>query len=195
MLFPNDVTVAIPAHRARVHNGMLLRALQSVAAQTWLPAAVSVAVDTGREGAAATRQRALEGVLTRWVAFLDSDDEFLPEHLELLLGCAERENADFVFSWFQGTNGFDPFPTNFGKVFDPANPVETTSTVLVRTELAQTARIEPLPERLHNGGEDFRLVLRCIELGAKIVHLPEVTWLWNIHGGNTSGLPDRGDAV
>lgn len=195
MLFPNDVTVAIPAHQARVNNGMLSRAFQSVAAQTWSPAAVSVAIDTGRQGAAATRQRALEGVLTPWVAFLDSDDEFLPEHLERVMGFLEETGADFCYSWFEGTNGFDPFPMNFGKPFDPANPVETTSTIIVKTELAREVRFERLPERLHNSGEDWRFLTRCIELGAKIVHLPAITWRWNIHSGNTSGLPDRGDAA
>lgn len=195
MRLPMDVTAAIPAHPARLRSGMLDRALRSVAAQTMPPAAVSVAIDLGREGAAATRQRALDGVLTPLVAFLDSDDEFMPEHLERVIGFMEETGADFCYSWFEGTNGFDPFPMNFGKPFDPTNPVETTSTVVLRTELAKEARIERLPERLHNGGEDFRLVLRCIELGAKIVHLPERTWRWNIHGLNTSGLPDRGDAA
>jgi hypothetical protein len=28
-------------------------------------------------------------------------------------------------------------------------------------------------------------------VGAKIVHLPEQTWIWRHHSGNTSGREDR----
>jgi hypothetical protein len=72
------ITVAVPAHPARIANGMLGRAVGSVWAQTRPPAALSVAVDLDRAGAAVTRQRALDAVGTEWTAFLDSDDEGWP---------------------------------------------------------------------------------------------------------------------
>lgn len=183
--------MAIPAHPARLRSGMLDRALCSVTEQTFLPAAVSVAVDLDRQGAPATRQRALDAVSTPWVAFLDSDDQFLPEHLEVLVQGAYDNAADFVYSWFHGP---DPFPQHFGKPFDPLNPVETTSVILVRTELAKQVGFAKIPERLHNTGEDFRMTMGCVALGAKIVHVPRRTWIWNVGSHNTSGLPDKGDA-
>lgn len=195
-MLSREVTAIIPVHQPRINNGMLTRALASVTAQTWGLGGISVAIDYDRQGAPATRQRALDAVRTGWTACLDSDDEWLPEHVEKLYLHAEAEQADYVYSWFYGTDGFDPFPQHFGQPFDPLAPIETTSTILVRTELAMEARYERLPERLNNTGEDWRFLTRCIELGAKIVHLPERTWRWNIHpGGNTSGLPDRGDAA
>jgi len=57
-------------------------------------------VDRSREGAAATRQRALTEVRTEWVAFLDDDDEFMPHHLLSLITHASATGADFVYSWF-----------------------------------------------------------------------------------------------
>lgn len=187
-----ELTVAIPAHPARLRSGMLDRALCSVTEQTLQPAAISVAIDLNREGAPATRQRALDAVSTPWVAFLDSDDQFLPEHLEVLASAAVEQEADYVYSWFHGP---DPFPQHFGRPFDPADPVETTSVILIRTELAKKVGFAKIPERQFNTGEDFRLTLGCVALGAKIVHVPQRTWVWNVGSWNSSGLPTRGDAV
>lgn len=187
-----QITVAIPTHPARLDNGMMDRATKSVYTQTLKPAALSVAVDWAREGAPATRQRALDAVATPWVAFLDSDDWFAPEHLELLARCAEEESADYVYSyWFGGADVLG----HFGKPFNPAAPVETTITILVRTELAKEVGFKALPDRLHNTGEDRNLTLGCVALGAKIVHLPIRSWHWSHHQGNTSGLPTKGDAA
>ncbi len=100
-----DVTVIIPAYRA---EKTIDRALRSVVAQTCRPRAC-VVVDDGspdatlavanswrdrmegialmvirqdNAGAGAARNRALLEANTRYVAFLDADDEWLPEKLE-----------------------------------------------------------------------------------------------------------------
>jgi glycosyltransferase involved in cell wall biosynthesis len=182
---------------------MFNSAMESVAAQTHPAAAVSVAVDVDRQGAAPTRQRALEAVQTPWVAFLDSDDLFLPRHLELLSKHAQDTAADFVYSWFQvltkdGRVIDDPiFPiTHYLNPFDPDDPIETTITTLVRTELAQQVGFVAL-DRGHdvNSGEDRRFTLECMKAGASISHLVRRTWLYRHHGQNTSGLPTKGDAI
>ena len=187
-----EITVAIPAHPARLRSGMLDRALCSVTEQTLQPAAISVAIDFNREGAPPTRQRALDAVSTPWVAFLDSDDQFLPEHLQVLAEGAQEHEADFVYSWFHGP---DPFPQHFGRPFDPLDPVETTSVILIRTELAKQVGFAKIPERQFNTGEDWRLVVGCVALGAKIVHVPRRTWIWHVGSWNSSGLPTNGDAA
>ena len=186
-----EVTVAMPTIPTRIHSGMFKRALLSVTRQTF-SASVSVAVDIQRVGAPKNRQRALEAVQTPWTAFLDDDDEFMPQHLERLLAHAQETGADYVYSWFEVIGGTDPFPMNFGKPFDPENPVETTITTLVRTELAKEVGF--LPTQRFDGAqwwEDRRFTLDCIEAGAKISHLPEKTWLWHHHSNNTMGRPDR----
>lgn len=195
----DDITVVIPVHSSRIRNGMLSEALKSLHKQTHRPDVILVIEDKNGEGAAVTRQRGLDQVTTKWVAFLDSDDEYKPEHLRKLLKCAKKEDADFVFSWYQVRGGRDPMPKKFGKAWDPENPHLTTIVCLVKTELAK--QVGFIHE--HDGtkrlgslvGEDWFFVRGINDLGAKIVHLPEKTWIWNHHGNNTSGQPTKGDAT
>lgn len=198
-----DVTVVIPAHPARVKNGLLKRAVDSVWKQTAVPAGISLAIDIEREGAPATRQRALDAVRgTRWVAFLDSDDYFLPVHLEELVRHAEETGADFVYSWFKielqsgVVIDHDPiFPeTHYTNPWDPDDPIETTITTLVRTDLAQEVGFKSLDRGQVNTGEDRYFTLECLKRGGNIKHLVAKTWVWAHHGMNTSGLPTKGDA-
>ena len=174
------VSVIIPAHPARLANGMLNEAIQSVWLQTRLPDAVHVAVDNDRLGAAATRNRALAAASTDFVAFLDSDDIFLPKHLEWLLAFQQETGADFCYPWFKvlqhGSDGRrrvleeDPiFPIgHYLNEFDPANPIETTITTLVRTELAQQVGFTELDRGEANSGEDRFFTLGCLKAGATI---------------------------
>jgi hypothetical protein len=174
---------------------MLDRALASVKAQTYQPKDVIVEFDDSRSGAAATRQRGLTKVATPYVAFLDDDDEFLPEHLDLLLDTMQGWQADYVYPWYEVVGGTDPMPQFFGLPWDNEQPHQTTITTLVRTDLAQEVAFGGEPESDPNGGgflvggEDYRFTLGCMERGARIVHLPRRTWLWHHHGANTSGLP------
>lgn len=198
------ITVCTPTHIGRLHNGMFAKAMESVAAQSYPAAATSVCVDVNREGAAPTRHKALMAVQTDWVAFLDSDDLFLPRHLELMAKHARETEADFVYSWFKILTKEgriledDPiFPMgHYLNPFDPEDPIETTITTLVRTELAKEVGFHAL-DRGHdiNSGEDRRFTLGCLEAGGKISHLVRKTWLWRHHGANTSGLPTKGDAA
>ncbi|CAO5150831.1 Glycosyltransferase [Frankia sp. AiPs1] len=198
------VTVVIPTIPPRA--AMLCRAVGSVGRQTRPAAALSIAIDVDHAGAWATRQRALEAVRTPWTAFLDDDDQFLPHHLDRLLACAEETGGDYIFPWFtpigpdgrpftDRPNGGDPFPGYFGRPWDDARPRQTTITTMVRTELAQAVGFQrPVEGELIGGfrlGEDYRFTLGCVNAGARFVHLPERTWLWRWHPGQTSGKPDR----
>jgi hypothetical protein len=200
MIHPDEVTVVIPSIPPR--SEMLLRAIRSVQAQTHPASAISVAVDTCRLGAAHTRQRALMKANTPWVAFLDDDDEFLPDHLQKLVEFALETGADYVYSWFKVVSGgvvleHDPVfpPTHFTEPWNPADPRQTTITTLVRTELAQEVGFLPPPidgktpdGNIH--GEDWSFTLECNRRG-RIEHLAEKTWLWHHDSLNTSGRPDR----
>jgi glycosyltransferase involved in cell wall biosynthesis len=186
------VTVVTPFHEARRANGMLDRATRSVAAQT-VPVEHILAEDIHHKGAAITRAHGLHLVDTEWVAFLDSDDEMDPDHMEQLLACAADTGADYVYPWFRVQGGSDPFPMFFGKPFDPSAPNSTTITILVRTELAKEVGFARDPN-VQVSGEDFAFTLGCIAAGAKIVHHPAKTWTWHHGAHNSSGLPDRGDA-
>lgn len=199
-----NIGVVIPAHPRRFERGMVDRAVASVWAQTLPAAELHVAVDRNREGAWATRDRGLRAVQSKWTAFLDSDDEMMPHHLETLAACAEETGADYVYSYYQVRNLFgqdidcDPLG-HFGKVFDPVDPIQTTITVLVRTELARRVGFHPPPEGAlvagQRYGEDYAWTLGCVAAGARIVHVPQRTWWWWHHGLNSSGVPGQGDAA
>jgi glycosyltransferase involved in cell wall biosynthesis len=196
-----DITVVTPCIPPRACPGGLLdQAIISVREQTLRPAGGHVVVlDVEKAGAAVTRQRALDAVRTEWVAFLDDDDMFYPQHLQVLHGMVEFTGAVFAYSWFDGNN---PFPGHRGKIMDLDNPHHTTMTVLVRTDIAQAAGFLQPDGPMHQewSGEDWQFELRCFEeikrryLGSedpKVVGTPEVTWHYRVHGRNTSGLPSR----
>lgn len=189
-----DVTVVIPTIPPRARD-LLPRALASVFAQEYSAAAVAIAVDNLHQGAWATRGRALNTAQTEWVAFLDDDDEYLPEHLGRLLEEAARTEADYVFSYFYPVGMGDPLGL-FGRPFDSAQPHHTTMNIVVKTKLAQSVGFTAPDPQDSVGGEDWRFILGCVEAGAKIVHLPERTWVWHYHpdansGPNTSGRGDN----
>ena len=185
----DDVTVVVPSIPPRLT--LLHRAITSIASQTHPAATVSIAFDTGREGAGPTRTRALRQAQTEWVAFLDDDDEFLPHHLETLLCCAHEVGADVVWPWFRVVNGGDPISCNRGKQWNPTEPHTFPITALVRNELAQAAHFpEPL-SAAGCSGEDFDFWMQLSNMGAKFQHVNEETWLWHHGGHNTAGLPSR----
>lgn len=183
--------------------------------------ACEVVVDEEHDGAARTRQRGLAQVQTEWVAFLDDDDEMLPDHLVTLYRAAVAgvptddpnvmRYADFVWSRFRimyPDGSTLAGPAFLGeKAFSQWNdddPCQTTITTLVRTELAQAAggfaqfNDDGSEVDGHRRGEDHDFTLRCRKAGAVMLHVPEVTWVWHHWGlgapgtpGNTSGMPDR----
>ncbi|WP_274919675.1 glycosyltransferase family 2 protein [Streptomyces sp. WZ-12] len=197
MPYTEDITLVIPTHPARSRNGMLDRALRSVTAQTLLPSRVIIENDRQRAGACATRNRGLAAVTTPWVAFLDSDDELLPQHLEHLMATAKASHADLVYPWFDLIGGADPFP-DFNRPFDPARLKITNYipvTVLARTQLVKRVGGFTPVKGSAAPCEDWGCWLRMVDAGAHFVHHPERTWRWQWHGANTAGRPDQGDAL
>ena len=201
-----EIGVVTASHPGRGQNGHMERVCRSVWEQE-LPARGHFIVnDVDRRGAAWTRQAALEANPFEWTAFLDSDDWFLPQHLRRLAETQVETGADYVYSWYWLAHGPEvlmettqPFPlTHYTEPWNPAEPRQTTITVLVRTELAKEVGFwapedeTTFPDGLRVG-EDWGFTLGCNERG-KIHHLVERTWVWNHHGLNTSGRPDRGDA-
>lgn len=204
----NDITVCIATIPPR--EKMLRRALASVATQTLQPAAIVVEYDHEHTGAAATKNRAAAKATTPWLAFLDDDDQFLPHHLETL-----HTSARWHSTWVDVAYSIPDVPQlagrrdpngRYGVPFDAAelrrrSYIQTTS--LVRRELFVEAEGFQLPDRAMPDGspcpyDDWGLWLAMLDLGARFLHVPEVTFIWNHWGrgekgqpGNTSGQPDR----
>src|SRR5262245_62500713 len=89
------VTVVIPTIGGR--EQLLDRALASVWAQSRPADAVAVARDTRRRGAWWARNLGAGMVRTSWTAWLDDDDELLPNHLDTLVGVGEATGAGMVY--------------------------------------------------------------------------------------------------
>lgn len=191
-----DVTVVIPTIPPRAR--MLTRAIGSVSAQITPAAGIVIAQDTTGEGAWQTRNRGAAHVRTTWTAFLDDDDQLLPHHLERLLDLAADTGAGLVWGWFEVIGGRDPFPQHRGRDYDPASPHIVPITYLVRTEVLFAAMLETGGFRPDDAGawdtQDEPVFTAAARLGGT-ANTPEVTWLWNHHGQNTSGLPERWHAA
>jgi hypothetical protein len=202
----DQVTVVIPTIPPRIK--VLQHALISVYEQTHPSCAISIAVDTAKRGAWDTRNRALLNVnpaVSRWVQFLDDDDDLDPTHIEKLLAFAQEHDADYAYSWYRSGINCNPVSDPdredsltravFGKPFDPEHPHHTGPSPLVRTDLAQRVLYTPPPTddptSAVAGNEDWRFTLDCLAQGAKIVHLPEKTWTHHCFPGGTLGLPSR----
>lgn len=197
-----EITIAIPTIPQR--KSKLRKAVSSVMAQTHPAAAISIAVDLTGAGSAETRNRALGAVQTEWVAFLDDDDQLLPNHLELLVRAQQESGADVVYGLprvVDAQGNVLPRRLEFGgpPVFDPELlEVRSYITVssLVRTAIArQVGGFEFFTDETGGSYDDHGFYRRLLHAGAKFHHIHEETFVWNHDGGNTSGKPNRGDAA
>jgi hypothetical protein len=184
---------AVPGIRYVPGGSLFAQAHASVVDQTAIvQGGLAIALDVNHEGAAATRQRALNSVTTEFVAFLDDDDLYYPWYLEIAYGLAVDHGADYVYTWFDGN---DPFPMHRGRQMNPADPHHTTMTILVKTELAKEVGFVNHPDANPDWpGEDWRFIGKCIEAGATFIGTDQICWHYRVHsgpGGNTSGLPNR----
>ena len=191
------VTVVIPSIPPR--RELLKRALNSVYVQTSPVDAINVSYDIRKEGAWVNRWNGAQTVKTKWTAFLDDDDELLPNHIEHLLYCAEATQSDMVWGWFDVVGGIDPWPHYRGKQYDPSEPHVVPITYMVKTELLlATPGFSADP--LNTGAwdvQDMPVLDALVANGAKLYADPATTWLWHHDSGssggpgNTSGRPDR----
>jgi hypothetical protein len=191
---------------------LLRRALDSVERQTRPADAVVVEVDHDGLGAGPTRNRAWQRAKTDYVAFLDDDDEFMPQHLEACIRTAEETDADLVYSWFELVGWPEATPQrpdalavmHHGQLVHPLGvpfgleqqwhmrkyafiPI---TTVVRRSKLEESGGFPTpgTPEWPRNDCEDWGGWLRLLDVKAKFVHHPERTWICH-YGKGTAGRP------
>lgn len=204
MISSPDVTVVIPTIYER--RELLGRALDSVLNQTLAPTEIIIIDDHLREGAATTRNKALAQVKTRWVAWLDDDDELLPTHIQSLVKGIRRARAQLAYSYAQFVGGRDPLATSvnghlvspFGVPFgvEQRRHLRELGNFIPVTWLGETELIRKVggfpqpnsfPAVASGDCEDYGLLLRLLDAGAEFVHVPEVTWRYHFHGANLGG--------
>jgi len=196
-----DITVAIPTIPAR--KGKLRKAVASVMAQEYPVASVSIAVDRWGQGSAVTRNRALMASQTEFTVFLDDDDQLLSTGVRDLIVGHVDSGADVVYGLPRIVNAQGQVCQRFFEaggpdIFDPEllrqkSYIPVVS--LVRTELAQACGGFQFKQDPNGAYDDWGFYNRMLDEGAKFHHILKETFIWNIDGGNTSGRPDKGDAL
>jgi glycosyltransferase involved in cell wall biosynthesis len=196
MSFPGGVAVVIPA---KDRAAVLPRALASVAAQTVAPDEVIVvddgSTDDGAEiavrlgatlvqhdrprGSGAARNSGILAATSRWIAFLDSDDEWFPRHLEYLAAHADGHVL-------LGSAGVDSNGKGVGNVsrqtmaltprrcFVPSNPVVTSAALADRQTLLDAGLFRDFPR-----AQDVDMWARLLERGTGVV-LPDPTVVYHV---------------
>lgn len=168
------IAAVIPTIPGR--EALLEQALESVHAQTVPADQVIVALDERREGPAAARNRGVQEASTDWVAFLDDDDVWYPNHLETLLQASG--GADVVYSdcALVGPHShpdlnrdFDPF------LLQLRNFIPVTALVR-RNVFLDVGGFDPADDL-----EDWGLWKRLASAGCRFVHVPVTTWEYRFH--------------
>ncbi|WFG44933.1 glycosyltransferase family 2 protein [Pseudonocardia alni] len=177
-----DVTVVIPA---RNRAGVLGKALASVRCQSLQPAAV-VVIDDGSDddtgevarrfgveviahevprGAAEARNSGVRWATTRWVAFLDSDDEWTTDHLSTMM--AHAEGNVLLTSVCLDTDGRAHGntsgrlrPISQAMLFFPQNVVCTSTVVADRSSVLEAGLFREIDR-----AEDLDLWVRLLAIG------------------------------
>jgi GT2 family glycosyltransferase len=208
---PLPVTVVIPAYR---RPEMVERAVRSVLEQTRPPHEVIVVDDASGDdtgdraaglgarvithqqnlGEGPARNTGLEAATQDWVALLDSDDEWLPPHLEALwesrdghvlvgtavLGTSEDPRDHHVHGW----TGRHPHRLRGpADVALPDSKLVPSAVLLRRHAALQVGGFRPLPL-----AADLDMWLRLLEEGTGLA-IPRVTVLYHVHPGQASADP------
>lgn len=132
-------------------------------------------IHQNNSGGGVARNRGIDEARGRYVALLDSDDEYLPEKLENCYRLLEdRKSLEFIFSsmWVDRGDGKrwkkpEAFPSTEERIDEYLTCTTgwiQTSTIVVRTDKAQSIRFsEHLPS-----SQDTDFAIRCYLSGLKI---------------------------
>ncbi len=211
------VSICIPAFKA---ERFLAETLDSVRAQSFTDWELIVTEDGSRDatesivrafaasvtqsvryarhdpnrGLPATRNAGIELARTDWIALLDSDDLWTPDHLATCWETAERTGADFVHGGsmlFESDTGCAikrraPRPEDVAtlplSLFRNTYVVQPSSVLLHRRLWERAGRFDPS----FRYAEDRDMWLRCARAGARIAYTGNETCRYRKHGAALS---------
>jgi hypothetical protein len=163
-----DTTVIIPVGPSHLDNHIYARAVQSVEAQT-VRVPLLVIEDVEGRGPAWARNQGIAQATTRWVVFLDADDELEPhaiERMERFGWDAAWPNRYVFIDWYtDGVHRQSDTPVCGGQ-----------GSRFVVTALHPThwlRHVGGFDETLQHGGEDTALFFKLAWAGCCGVHLEE----------------------
>lgn len=183
---------------------LLLEAMASVHAQTLAPTSHIVGIDYDRVGIGLMLNQLASSAEAEWLARLDDDDLFKPNHLEVL--SRRVDDADVVYTWCEvkprsrdgvvppvpavlGPAGWIPNQEFDANLLRERNYIPATT--LIRKSLWREIGGWTLPgwgvgdsPRQPEFAEDWDFWLRALDSGARFLCIPEVTWAYRYHGEN-----------
>ncbi|MDM7325709.1 MAG: glycosyltransferase family A protein [Thermosynechococcus sp. Uc] len=212
------ISVVIPLYNKAAHIG---HTLESVLRQT-SPAAEVIVVDDGstdggaaivqefrgrgvrliqqtNQGVSAARNRGVAEATEPYVAFLDADDEWLPEHLATLQAlicdfptaslwstfCVIRRNGEYHLPPSPFSNGWRGIVDPFFEAYAKGLSIVNSSTCCVRKEHLLAVGGFPLGVRLN---EDY-ITWCTLALRFPVAHEATVTAIYNQDAENRCGEP------
>ena len=154
---------------------------------------------TGGVGGGAARNLAIHHCTGEYVAFLDDDDCYLPHKLEKQLRFMQENHLDASYhdvQWLDESGKLveersmdhtTDFSTDALLKAHILHSLCPTAIYMIRREaLLKTEGFGEVPS-----GQDFILMLRCIESGMKIGYLPGVHVVQYLHKGDRISLGDN----
>ena len=213
------VSVIVPTYNRPI---LLRRALESIVKQTFRNFEVIIVNDGGpdvndvvlefkekfsiyletqeiRQGAGAARNIGLRRSHGKYVAYLDDDDIYYPEHLDVLYQCLERENGVFAYSdayrvWsrFEGSECIQferdrPYSINFSRFEILRHNITPTLCIMHTRKILDSTGIFDETLKSH---EDWDLWIR-ISRWCELQHIPQTTceFSWWPEGGSVTNDP------
>jgi len=140
-------------------------------------------------GAQAARNTGIRAARADVIAFLDSDDEYLPHSIDLRLTAMQRDNAPVVHSECLVVRHPDPTPRPFGtpplagNVYDPllAGPGPTYPALMMTRAAIESIGL--LDESIV-AFQEWDLAIRLAE-HHRFAYVPEPTFIYHCHAGET----------
>lgn len=151
-------------------------------------------VRTENGGGGAARNRGIEEAKGRYIAFLDSDDQFLPGKLSIMAAALPDTDDVVLYSQMNVDRGVDRYwvrpdrgireDEDVGEYLFCANQFMQTSTLVVPARIAKAVRFDPALKK----GQDLDFAVRLQVAGArfKMIEQPLTIWLDASEIGRTS---------
>lgn len=193
-----DVTICTATISTRTE--LLKRAIASVENQTLQPKKHLIKLDEKREGHPAILDAMIGQARTKYVAILDDDDELLPKHIEVIYNCIEETDADLVYPWFKYSNlpdgghleMFAYQPWSNGNVHQvPITWIAKREAILEVGGFSKDFDVDSYKTDNQGNriGHDFVMIQKLVAADKKIVHHPELTWIYHVGHPSTLGMP------